>query len=103
MTRIRNIELCLESCDQIITGCKQINGCIIVKMTSNVVNTSIFDVLEAQCDNLKYGIYVCIQLSKKVFCGVCIFKALDKQFRVVGGTGGDWWVTYFKVYRNIFS
>ena len=58
MTRIRNIELCLESCDQIITGCKQINGCIIVKMTSNVVNTSIFDVLEAQCDNLKYGIYV---------------------------------------------
>ena len=46
------LELWAESWDQIMTGCKQMNGCIIVSITNRVVKTSIFAVLEEKCNNL---------------------------------------------------
>ena len=65
MMRMRNMELCCESWDQMITGCKHIKGWIIVNITSRVVKTSMFSVLEANRDNLKKvsKIFWCFELQ----------------------------------------
>ena len=53
MIRSRKLEFFWESWAQMITGCKQIKGWIIVKMTKSVVKTSMFWVLEAKWESLK--------------------------------------------------
>ena len=65
MMRMRNMELCCESWDQMITGCKHMKGWIIVNITSRVVKTSMFSVLEANRDNLKKvsKIFWCFELQ----------------------------------------
>ena len=47
----RNVEFWFESWDHIITGCKHINGWITVRITSNVVNASMFFLLVNMWDN----------------------------------------------------
>ena len=50
---IKKLELWAESCDQIMTGCKHVKGWIIVRITNNVVKTSILAVFDEKWSNLK--------------------------------------------------
>ena len=51
--RRRKMELCCESCDQMMTGCRQMKGWMMVRMTNRVVRASMCSVLEAKCSRRK--------------------------------------------------